>query len=182
MSDALVIAHEHSKGSIQLMGYISLNTNFSENTNEVNWHEALSEMLPSHKLPSKIMILEQLPKLPTGVIDWDTLPSPESHCIGYVAPETQLEKEIAAIWIEFLRVEKVSMEDNFFNLGGHSLLAMLLMARMRQDYSIDLSLRTLFESKTLREFVELVMQTQQLNNNFFTLERENMFEVEEGIL
>ena len=182
VSDALVIAHEHSKGSIQLIGYISLNTNFSENTNEVNWHEALSEMLPSHKLPSKIMILEPLPKLPTGVIDWDALPSSESHCIGYVAPETKLEKEIAAIWIEFLRVEKVSMEDNFFNLGGHSLLAMLLMARMRQDYSIDLSLRTLFESKTLREFVELVMQTQQLNNNFFTLERENMFEVEVGIL
>lgn len=182
VSEALVVAYEDSKHQIQLIGYISLHPHFSENTNEINWHEELSIILPAHKLPSKIISVEQLPKLARGEIDWDELPPPESHCITYVAPETQLEREIAAIWIEFLRIEKVSMEDNFFNLGGHSLLAMLLMARLRQDYGVDFSIRTLFESKTLRDFVELVMQAQQLNNNIFSSERESMFDDEVGIL
>ncbi|KTD46054.1 peptide synthetase, non-ribosomal [Legionella quinlivanii] len=180
VSEAIVIAYENFN-QMQLIGYISLHPNLSAKQNEINWHNDLSTVLPAHKLPAKIIIVERLPKLAGGGVDWDKLPSPEGHNIAYVAPETLLEKEIAAIWIEFLRVEKISMEDNFFDLGGHSLLAMLLLARLRQDYGVDLSIRTLFESKTLREFVELVVQAQQLNNNTLTLESENNVDDEVGI-
>ncbi|WP_370964023.1 phosphopantetheine-binding protein [Amycolatopsis sp. cg9] len=63
---------------------------------------------------------------------------------------------IAAVWAEELGVDRVGPEDGFFELGGHSLTALRVVYRVRDEFSVDLSLRDLMASATLAEFVETV--------------------------
>ncbi len=78
----------------------------------------------------------------------------------YVAPEGELEQQLAAIWAHVLKVEQVGRTDNFFELGGHSLLATQVMSRIRQQLSVDLSLRHLFEAADLATFARSAGQGQ----------------------
>jgi nonribosomal peptide synthetase DhbF len=57
---------------------------------------------------------------------------------------------LAGLWQELLGVTRVGRDDNFFNLGGHSLLAIQLVNRVRDIWSVDLPLATIFESPTVR--------------------------------
>jgi acyl carrier protein len=67
----------------------------------------------------------------------------------YVAPRTELEQEVAAIWQELLRVERVGIYDNFFELGGHSLLTTQVISRVRERLNVEVPLRDLFEAPTV---------------------------------
>ena len=78
----------------------------------------------------------------------------------YVAPATDLEREIVAIWQETLNVERAGVYDNFFELGGDSLLATQLIARVSESFQISLSLRTLFESPTVADLAVVIVQKQ----------------------
>jgi FkbH-like protein len=66
------------------------------------------------------------------------------HTSAAVAPRTDLERKLAAIWSELLNVPHVGVHDNFFDLGGHSLLAVQLLSRVRQEFGIDLSLEVVY--------------------------------------
>ncbi|HSU83479.1 MAG TPA: condensation domain-containing protein, partial [Thermoanaerobaculia bacterium] len=67
----------------------------------------------------------------------------------YAEPRTPVEKQIAAIWSDLLKRERIGLQDNFFDLGGHSLLATRVLSRLRESLSADLSLTTVFERPTL---------------------------------
>jgi len=78
----------------------------------------------------------------------------------YVAPENEMEQEIAAIWSELLGFEQVGIHDNFFELGGHSLMGMQMISRLRQAFAVDVRLTTLFEAPTVAELaltIELML-------------------------
>lgn len=80
--------------------------------------------------------------------------------VEYVAPESDLEIEIAEIWSLLLGIDRVGVNDNFFELGGHSLLGTQLISRIRRKFQIDLPLATIFESATVAELamvVELIL-------------------------
>ena len=84
-------------------------------------------------------------------------PAPEaggSPRDGYAAPRTELERRLCEIWEELLGVERVGIEDGFFDLGGHSLLATRVVSRVRSVLGRELPLRTLFESPTIRGLCE----------------------------
>jgi NAD(P)-dependent dehydrogenase (short-subunit alcohol dehydrogenase family)/acyl carrier protein len=68
---------------------------------------------------------------------------------SYVAPENELEQEIAGIWQELLGISQIGLHDNFFELGGHSLLATMLISRLRKAFGIELQLRDMFEAPTV---------------------------------
>jgi amino acid adenylation domain-containing protein len=112
---------------------------------------ALAETLPEHMVPSAVVVVDALPLTPNGKLDRAALPDPRpSSTEAHAAPETETERELAALWTELLGVEGIGAEDSFFALGGHSLLAMQLMSRVRQAMEIELPLRTLFEAPRLR--------------------------------
>jgi amino acid adenylation domain-containing protein len=112
---------------------------------------ALGEALPEHMVPSAVVTVDALPLTPNGKLDRAALPDPRpSSTRAHAAPETETERELAALWAELLGVDGVGAEDSFFALGGHSLLAMQLMSRVRQSMEIELPLRTLFEAPRLR--------------------------------
>ena len=68
---------------------------------------------------------------------------------AYVAPRTPEQELLAELWASVLTVERVGIHDNFFELGGHSLLATQLVSRVRDAFSVELSLRALFENPTV---------------------------------
>jgi acyl transferase domain-containing protein len=74
----------------------------------------------------------------------------------YVAPREDVEERLAALWRELLGLQDVGVDDNFFELGGHSLLGVQLVARVRDEFQVDLSLQTLFEALTIAELADAV--------------------------
>jgi len=112
----------------------------------------LARRLPAYMVPDVLMPLEELPLSPNGKLDRRLLPAPavtRDASVPYRAPESPIEQELAAIWLELLPVERVGLDDSFFDLGGHSLLATRLFARIRSRLGVELSLRTVFDAPTL---------------------------------
>jgi acyl transferase domain-containing protein/acyl carrier protein len=77
---------------------------------------------------------------------------------AYVAPRTDIEQQIAAIWQEQLGIKQVGIHDNFFELGGHSLLAVRVISRLREQYPVELSLRILLEAPTVAGVASAIAQ------------------------
>src|SRR5260370_3320934 len=100
-------------------------------------------------IPSAFVFLDRLPLTPNGKVDRRKLPEPENRPpsleMSFVSPRTGLEKTIANIWRELVRVEKVGLHDNFFDLGGHSLLVVQAQARLRDARGLDLAVVRLFQ-------------------------------------
>ncbi|NEQ29723.1 MAG: KR domain-containing protein, partial [Leptolyngbya sp. SIO4C5] len=79
----------------------------------------------------------------------------------YVAPETEIQQAIASIWQDLLGIEAVSIHDNFFELGGHSLLAIQVVSRLRQQFAVELPLKSiLFDAPTVAGLAQVIDQEQ----------------------
>jgi amino acid adenylation domain-containing protein len=115
--------------------------------------EYLSGRLPGYMVPDYLVQLEHLPLLPTGKIDRRALPEPESgrsrSAATYVAPANDRERQIAAVWQEVLRVDRVGLHDNFFDLGGNSLNVIQVSGRLREVMGQDIAVVTLFTYPTV---------------------------------
>jgi acyl carrier protein len=113
----------------------------------------LRERLPEYMIPSTFMRLQKLPTLANGKIDRKALPAPDNTrrdlADTYVAPRNQTEERLTEFWSEILGVERIGVNDNFFDLGGHSLLATQAISRIRETFQIDLSLRSFFAAPTI---------------------------------
>jgi acyl carrier protein len=124
--------------------------------------EFLAQRVPEYMLPEAYQPLDALPLTPNGKIDRRALsaPAPARQVAddNFVAPRTELEEELAEIWVDVLQVERVGVEDNFFDLGGHSLLATRLASRIRETFEVELSLRALFEAPTIAGLSVLIVQ------------------------
>jgi len=125
----------------------------------------LARQLPEYMTPSDFMFLDAFPITPNGKINRSALPAP-GHSRSklehaYVAPRTAIEKELARIWSEVLRTERVGINDNFFEIGGHSLLATQVISRIRQHFKVEIGLRSMFESPTVATLAATVAELQQ---------------------
>ncbi|TCP59315.1 amino acid adenylation domain-containing protein [Tumebacillus sp. BK434] len=145
---AVVTARADRTGSQLLAAYLIA----PELTDVEEVSRLLQNRLPAYMLPAAYQILEQFPLTPNGKIDRKALPEPDFASGGsdaFVAPRTQLEQQVAAIWSEVLGVEQVGVTDHFFRLGGHSLKAAQVISRLRSELHKDVPLRTLFEAPTV---------------------------------
>ncbi len=68
----------------------------------------------------------------------------------------QIEETIAVVWKEMIGIEKVKLNDNFFEIGGHSLLATQIISRLREDFQLDLSIKDIFTAPTVAEFAKKI--------------------------
>ncbi|WP_437287305.1 amino acid adenylation domain-containing protein [Sorangium sp. So ce406] len=110
----------------------------------------LAERLPEYMVPQAFVFLPALPRTANGKVDRRELPAPETgDARSHVAPRTATEELLAGIWAEVLGVERVSVEDSFFDLGGHSLLLTQVLSRVRRVLDVELPLRALFETPTV---------------------------------
>lgn len=121
---------------------------------------SLLAVLPDYMVPAHMLLLENLPLTPNGKINRKALPLPDASAVrdAHVAPEGELERAMAAIWSEVLKLGHIGRDDNFFELGGHSLLVTQVVSRVRRRLDLQVPLRTLFEHSTLRAYAQVVAQ------------------------
>ncbi|NTX38935.1 amino acid adenylation domain-containing protein [Myxococcus sp. CA033] len=156
--DAVVLVREDSPGDKRLVAYVA-----TELAGSV-LREHLGKQLPSHMVPSTVIVLAELPLTPNGKIDHRALPAPEANRVdgeAFVAPRTELESQLAVIWAVVLQLDKVSVTATFFDLGGHSLLATQIISRSQERLGVPLAVRMLFEAPTIESFAQAVDQRLQ---------------------
>ncbi|WP_308583944.1 non-ribosomal peptide synthase/polyketide synthase [uncultured Pseudomonas sp.] len=122
---------------------------------------ALREQLPEYMVPAYLVFLPRMPLTPNGKLDRKALPKPDAGVLQkrYVAPVTERECQVAAIWAQVLGMPQVGQDDHFFEIGGHSLLATRVVSRVRQALGIDVPLKNLFEQPVLGRFVQSLSGT-----------------------
>ncbi|MCD9461245.1 non-ribosomal peptide synthetase, partial [Marinibactrum halimedae] len=128
-------------------------------------HESLKthllQSLPDYMVPAAFQWLEAIPLTPNGKVNRQALEKREVTVTSeheYVAPRDETERQLVVIWAETLGLEagQIGVKDNFFELGGHSLLATRLMSKVRDQFGVDLPLKTLFAKTTIADFAPLM--------------------------
>jgi len=114
--------------------------------------QSLQAALPAYMVPAVLVVLDELPFTPSGKVDRRSLPDPgaAASTAPHASPRTEVERTIAQVWLEVLKVERVGLDDNFFDLGGHSLLAAEVHGKLRERIATDLPLIELFRHPTVR--------------------------------
>ena len=143
VEQAVVIAREDRPGGKRLVGYVT------GPADPVELRTALAERLPAYMVPAAVVALEALPLTVTGKLDTRALPAPEFAAGEYRAPAGAVEEILAGIYARVLRVERVGVDDSFFDLGGDSISAMRLVAAINAGLDAGVSVRTLFEAPTV---------------------------------
>ncbi|MTJ08355.1 MULTISPECIES: non-ribosomal peptide synthetase [unclassified Anabaena] len=153
--EAVVSARKDVSGGQRLVAYIVVN---NQDFNLGELRNFLASKLPDYMIPHTLMVMEQLPILPNGKLDRNSLPEPDLSAIQsqFVPPQTPIQIIIANIWAEVLGIEKIGIHDNFLELGGHSLLASLVISRLREALSLELSIASLFAAPTIATFSEQI--------------------------
>ncbi|PWG07513.1 non-ribosomal peptide synthetase, partial [Streptomyces sp. V2] len=106
-------------------------------------------VLPEYMVPSAIAVLDELPLTPNGKVDQRALPEPEfANRAPYLAPRTPAEETLAGIWADVLGIERVGVQDSFFDLGGDSILSIQVVSRARRA-GLTLSSRDVFVGQTV---------------------------------
>ncbi|MEA5617974.1 amino acid adenylation domain-containing protein [Cronbergia sp. UHCC 0137] len=157
--EAIVTLREDIPEDQRLVAYIV------PNNQTLDWVEIrsfLEQKLPDYMIPNAFVLMEKLPVLPNGKLDRNNLPAPNisADIRNFVAPHNPQEELIANIWAEVLKLEKVGIHDNFLELGGHSLLASLVISRLRENLSVELSVSALFEFPTVASLSEKITTLQ----------------------
>ncbi|HEX8560039.1 MAG TPA: amino acid adenylation domain-containing protein [Pyrinomonadaceae bacterium] len=158
VEESVVVAREDEAGDKTLCAYFVANQSHAPSANLLR--DFLRERLPDYMLPRVFMELDEFPRTPNGKTDRRALPLPTAsrpHLEKtFVAPRGPVEQRLAKIWAEVLKLDRVGVEDNFFELGGDSLLAARIVARARQEFQAETSLRALFESGTIAAMAGLL--------------------------
>jgi amino acid adenylation domain-containing protein len=161
VTEATVMALEDEAGEKRLVAYVvgsTAETNGDDATSPEELRRYLSERLPEYMIPLAFVHLRELPLTPNGKVDRKALPGIESirtvASDAYVAPRSGLERDIACVWREMLKVERVGVDDNFFGLGGHSLLMVHVNQRLRELLQRDLSMIEMFKYPTVGALAE----------------------------
>jgi len=151
VSSSVVVCLNDRPDDIRLVAYVAPKTRQILVGKELR--EFLVGRLPHYMVPSDFVLLEVLPRTPHGKVDLRGLPapgaSPPQMIETYAAPRTGVEETLARIWAEVLKVDRVSVSDNFFDLGGHSLLAVAMFAQIKAAFGKQLPLATLFDAPTI---------------------------------
>ncbi|MFB1481437.1 amino acid adenylation domain-containing protein [Corallococcus sp. RDP092CA] len=148
VKDAVVVARGEGAEK-RLVAYVAPKAGATLEAKALRAH--LRQQLPEYMVPGTVVVLEALPLNSNGKVDRKALPEPEAPASThpYVAPRTEAEAKLAAIWAEVLRAPRVGVKDDFFALGGHSLLATQVVSRVRKETGVELPLRALFEAPSV---------------------------------
>jgi acyl-coenzyme A synthetase/AMP-(fatty) acid ligase/acyl carrier protein len=129
--------------------------------------EQLARLLPEYMIPATFTALEAFPITINGKLDKKALPpiGAEPSSSAYVAPETDIEKEICRIWQEVLQVEKIGLSDNFFKSGGNSIIAIQLSHKMSKYLQCDVNVADILKLKTIRLLLNTINTIQADTTN-----------------
>ena len=155
---AIVQAIDKAPGDTRLVAYIVHGANQPPREADLIAHAR--RMLPLHMVPSAFVMIERAPLTPNGKLDSRALPAPDWRRVGSgqasAPPESPIQHRLAAMWLEILGLDRIGVDDNFFDIGGRSRLGAALFARIEREFGVRMPLATLFESPTIAQLEEAI--------------------------
>ena len=150
VSQAVVVARQEEAGEKRLVGYVVGEASLDV----VQLRAHLKHQLPAYMVPAALVQLERMPLSANGKIDRKALPAPEGRpdIAPYEEPRDEVERTLARIWREVLRLDRVGIHDNFFELGGDSIQSIRIVGRAAQA-GVTLTVRQMFEHQTIAQLV-----------------------------
>ena len=148
VGQAVVVARDSASGR-RLVGYVVPVAGRSVDVAAVRL--GVAAVLPEYMVPAVVVALGAFPLNVNGKVDRARLPEPEFASGGFRAPRTAHEELLCVVFAEVLGLDRVGIDDSFFDLGGHSLLAVRLVARIRAVLDVEITLRMVFESPRVVE-------------------------------
>ena len=164
VKDAVVIKRKSKQGDDQLAAYLVVDQ--SAGFDKANLRHFLGDRLPAYMIPTHFIPMEGFPLTGSGKIARLKLPDPDDTESArdrestYVAPRTSVEQFLVDCWNDLLQVDKISINDNFFDLGGHSLTATQLVSRIRDQFGLEMPLFRIFERPTIELLALEIIQRQ----------------------
>ena len=160
VKEAVVVARESEKGDTHLYAYIVAADHWTVSA----LRRYLATELPEYMIPSFFIELDHMPLTPNGKVDRQQLPQPGQGRpqlgVTYVEPETTVEKEVMQVWKEVLGLDRVGINDNFFDLGGTSFDILEIMSRCHQAFKKDIPVVSIFRYPTIRAFGKYLKQAE----------------------
>ncbi|MCW3114453.1 MAG: fusaricidin synthetase, partial [Segetibacter sp.] len=150
VNQVAVVAKEDKLNNKQLVGYVVVGNGFDKQAVTAYLHHNL----PDYMIPVVWVELESFPITDNGKLNKKALPEPDASTLlayQYVAPETEVQIRLAQIWKQLLGVDKVGINDDFFELGGNSLLIMRLVTAIQQEFEIEVAIKDLFLIKNISD-------------------------------
>jgi amino acid adenylation domain-containing protein len=151
---AVVVARNDVTGHKMLVAYLTTAANIDD------VRRFAADLLPAYMVPAAFVVLGLLPLTPSGKIDRRALlalPTPDPRGVAtYRPPQTREQELLANLWSQLLGIERVGLDDNFFQLGGHSLIATRLTSQVRELFGVELALRAVFETPTLAGLTQTI--------------------------
>ncbi|UGQ42944.1 non-ribosomal peptide synthase/polyketide synthase [Rhodococcus aetherivorans] len=142
---ATTIGHETPSGQTTLVTYVHGEAGLD--SDELT--EYVAGFLPSYMVPSVCVVLDIVPLTPNGKVDRKALPEPVFEARTFRAPTTPIEEIVAGTFEDVLGIDRVGLDDDFFELGGNSLVATQLVSRLGAALDTQVPVRLLFEASTV---------------------------------
>ncbi len=159
---AVVVIREDKPGDGTLLAYIVPNSKQQPVITDLR--AFLQEKVPSYIVPTTFVILTALPLTSNGKVDRANLPEPEGSRLAtkalYVPPQTEIERAITKIWQMVLQVERVGIDDNFFDLGGHSLLLVQVSSLLQEQLECEVTTLEILEYPTVGSLAHYLSQAE----------------------
>ncbi|WP_037178201.1 non-ribosomal peptide synthetase, partial [Rhodococcus sp. UNC363MFTsu5.1] len=153
---AVTMGHSGAGGVSTLVSYVLAEDGVAVDVDALK--SVLEQSLAQHMVPSVIMVLDEVPRTPVGKLDRKALPAPVFAAKAYRAPTNEVEEAVASTFADVLGIERVGLDDDFFELGGNSLIATQVTARLGVSLNATVPVRTLFDASTVEALALAVAQ------------------------
>ncbi|PWS33749.1 polyketide synthase [Pedobacter paludis] len=164
IEQSVVLAKESSFGEKKLVAYIKTGNKIDQQL----LIKFLQKKMPDYMVPRIFIKIDEIPLTSNGKVDKKALNKikvnrPDLNTI-YKKPKTQTEENLYTVWNEFLEIEKIGINDNFFDLGGNSLLAQRTVAELRHRFAYNLGVTKLYQYPTISDLAKFIDKTSASHN------------------
>jgi amino acid adenylation domain-containing protein len=165
--ETIVLARQNATAEKQLVAYIVAE---DRPITLAQLRNFLQQQLPDYMMPSAFVWLESLPLTPNGKVDRQKLPAPSRERPqleqAYVTPQNEFQLLLTKIWREQLKLDRVGIEDNFFDLGGTSVSILKVAVDINQELGIEIPIVKLFQHSTIAGLAQYLQNDPNLNRSY----------------
>jgi tyrocidine synthetase-3 len=166
VEEAVVVTRELTDANPVLCAYVVVLDSAEEEIGAellvVQLESHLAGKLPAYMVPAIIMMVEAIPRTPRGKVDYNRLPDPfHEEKVKFVAPRDEMELQLAQIWTEVLKLEKIGVSNDFFEVGGNSLNIMAVLTKIHRDFQVKFTLPDIFNNPTIAEQAAFIREAKR---------------------